>query len=78
MANKNKDVVIVGAVRTPFGRLCGSLRDINSSDLGAVTIREVLKRANVPGKTVGEVFWGVGDISILCRIYLLHPQPVSL
>ncbi len=64
MANKNNDVVIVSALRTPFGRYCGSLRDIDYYDLGAIPMREVLKRVNVPGKTVGEVFWGVGDTSV--------------
>ncbi len=64
MVNKNNDVVIVSALRTPYGRYCGSLRDIDYYDLGAIPMREVLKRVNVPGKTVGEVFWGVGDTSV--------------
>lgn len=64
MPNSN-DVVIVGAVRTPFGRYGGSLRDIDYYDLGAIPMVEVLKRVNMePGSgIVGEVFWGVGDTS---------------
>lgn len=64
MPNSN-DVVIVGAVRTPFGRYGGALRDIDYFDLGAIPMVEVLKRINMePGSgIVDEVFWGVGDTS---------------
>jgi acetyl-CoA C-acetyltransferase len=65
MANSN-DVVIVSAVRTPFGRFGGSLRDIDYYELGAIPMREVLKRVNVSPDQVDEVFWGVGDTSA-CR-----------
>ena len=64
MPNSN-DIVIVGAVRTPFGRYGGSLRDIDYYDLGAIPMVEVFKRVNMePGSgIVDEVFWGVGDTS---------------
>ena len=65
MADKN-DVVIVSAVRTPFGRFGGSLRDIDYYELGAIPMREVLKRVNLSPDKVDEVFWGVGDTSA-CR-----------
>ncbi len=65
MANSN-DVVIVSAVRTPFGRFGGSLRDIDYYELGAIPMREVLQRVNVSPDAVNEVFWGVGDTSA-CR-----------
>ena len=57
------DVVIVSAVRTPFGRYGGSLKDIDYYDLGAIPMREVLKRGNLSPDVVDEVFWGVGDTS---------------
>jgi len=60
----NEDgVVIVSAVRTPFGRYGGSLKDIDYYDLGAIPMREVLKRVNLNPDMVDEVFWGVGDTS---------------
>ena len=65
MADKN-DVVIVSAVRTPFGRFGGSLRDIDYYELGAIPMREVLKKVNLSPDKVEEVFWGVGDTSA-CR-----------
>jgi acetyl-CoA C-acetyltransferase len=69
VVNKNSDVVIVSALRTPFGRYGGSLRDIDYFDLGAIPIREVLKRVNVAPNTVAEVFWGVGDTSPCKDVY---------
>ncbi|MBP1707588.1 MAG: acetyl-CoA acetyltransferase [Chloroflexi bacterium] len=69
MVNKNSDVVIVSALRTPFGRYGGSLRDIDYFDLGAIPIRQVLKRVNVAPNTVAEVFWGVGDTSPCKDVY---------
>lgn len=65
MANSN-DIVIVSAVRTPFGRYGGSLRDFDYYELGAIPMREVLKRVNFSPDKVDEVFWGVGDTSA-CR-----------
>jgi acetyl-CoA C-acetyltransferase len=65
MVNDN-DVVIVGAVRTPFGRYGGSLTDFDYYELGAIPMRELLKRTGVKPDLVNEVFWGVGDTSA-CR-----------
>jgi acetyl-CoA C-acetyltransferase len=54
-----RDVVVVSAVRTPFGKFGGTLRDIPSIELGAMVIREVLKRVNVKGEEVEETYYGV-------------------
>lgn len=35
------DIVMVSAVRTPFGRYGGSLKDFDYFDLGAIPMREV-------------------------------------
>ncbi len=43
----DKEIVIVSAARTPFGRYCGSLREYDYFDLGAIPIMEVLKRVNL-------------------------------
>ena len=66
---KEKEVVIVSAVRTPFGRYGGSLRDIDFYDLGAIPMKEVLKRVNLEPGIVDEVFWGVGDTSQTKDVY---------
>jgi hypothetical protein len=49
-----KDIVIVSAVRTPFGRYCGSLREYDFFDLGALPMKEVITRVNVSGEQVDE------------------------
>ena len=64
-----KDIVIVSAVRTPFGRYCGSLKEYDYFDLGALPMKEVLNRVNVKGDQVDEVFWGVGDTSVCKDVY---------
>ena len=64
-----KDIVIVSAVRTPFGRYCGSLREYDYFDLGALPMKEVLARVHVAGNQVDEVYWGVGDTSVCKDVY---------
>ncbi len=64
-----KDIVIVSAVRTPFGRYCGSLKEYDYFDLGALPMKEVLERVHVPGDQVDEVYWGVGDTSVCKDVY---------
>jgi len=56
---EKNDVVVVSAVRTPFGKFGGTLKDIPSIDLGAMVIREVLQRVNVKGGEVEETYYGV-------------------
>lgn len=58
---KDDDVVCVSAVRTPFGRFGGSLKDIDIYDLGATVMKEVLDRIKIDPSLIGEVWWGVGD-----------------
>lgn len=60
----DKDIVMISAARTPFGRYGGSLKDENVYDLGAITMKEVVNRANAEPSAVQEIFWGVGDTSV--------------
>jgi acetyl-CoA C-acetyltransferase len=64
-----RDVVVVSAVRTAFGKFGGSLRDFDCYDLGALVMREVLERVQVPGAAVDEIYWGVGDTSPCKDVY---------
>lgn len=52
------EVVIIAAVRTPIGSFGGALSTLSATDLGAVAIREVLKRAGVGADQVQEVYMG--------------------
>lgn len=51
-------VAIVSAVRTAVGSYQGSLAGISAVELGAVVIKEALKRAKIQGKQVDEVIMG--------------------
>ena len=53
-----KQVVIVSAARTPFGKFGGGLKALKASDLGGLAIREALKRAGIEGGQVDEVVFG--------------------
>jgi acetyl-CoA C-acetyltransferase len=50
--------VIVSAVRTPFGKLGGGLKDYEAPQLGAVAIRAALDRAGIPDGDVEYVTMG--------------------
>ena len=51
--------VIVGFARTPFGRFQGTLKAVPAVELGALALREALRRAGVPGEDVDYVFMGM-------------------
>ncbi len=50
--------VIVAAARTPIGAFLGSLSSLSAPQLGAVVVREVVKRAGVQPDQVDEVIMG--------------------
>ena len=50
--------VILSACRTPIGTLLGDLCAVSAPELGAVVIRDALKRADVPAAQVDEVIMG--------------------
>ena len=54
----NREVVIVGALRTPVGRRNGRLKGIHAVELAAITLREVVKRARIEASQVEQVLWG--------------------
>jgi acetyl-CoA C-acetyltransferase len=53
-----RDVVIVGARRTPIGSFLGSLAGVPATQLGATAIRAALAHAKVAPGDVGEVLMG--------------------
>lgn len=54
-----KEIVIVSAARTPFGKFGGALKDIKAVELGGLAIKEALKRAGIQGNQVDEVVFGM-------------------
>ncbi|HEX8801960.1 MAG TPA: acetyl-CoA C-acyltransferase, partial [Terriglobales bacterium] len=53
-----EDVVIVSAVRTPIGKFQGSLSDLTAPQLGAIVVREAVKRAGIEPASVSESIMG--------------------
>jgi acetyl-CoA C-acetyltransferase len=53
-----KDVVILSAVRTPIGAFAGGLMDIPAVELGAVSARAAVERANLSPEDIDEVIFG--------------------
>lgn len=53
-----KEVVIVSAARTPIGAYQGALSSLSAPQLGAIAIKEAIKRANIKPEDVSEVIMG--------------------
>src|SRR5882672_4559799 len=53
-----KEAVIVSAVRTPVGKFLGALKGFKATELGAIVVREAVKRAGVSPDAVDEVIMG--------------------
>jgi len=58
MAAQRREVLIVGGARTPIGKFQGTLANTPAPDLGAVAVREAVKRAAIPLELVEEVIIG--------------------
>ena len=59
-----KEVVIVSGVRLPVGSFGGSLKDISAIDMGAMVVKEAVKRAGIEPSDVDETIVGqVGQIA---------------
>jgi acetyl-CoA C-acetyltransferase len=52
------DVVIISGCRTPVGKFQGSLSDFTAPQLGALVVREAVKRANLDSALVDECIMG--------------------
>lgn len=54
-----RDVVIIGAARTPIGRFQGGLATVPAPRLGSVAIAEAVRRSRIPRDQIDEVYMGV-------------------
>src|SRR5689334_5679518 len=50
--------VILSACRTPIGSFGGVFKDLSAADLGAVVIREAIRRADIKAADIGDVIMG--------------------
>ncbi|OAJ59752.1 thiolase family protein [Paraburkholderia ginsengiterrae] len=53
-----REVVICNPVRTPVGAFGGSLKEVPATELGAVAVRETLKRSGLDGAALASVVMG--------------------
>ena len=53
-----KEVVIVSAARTPIGNFGGVLNGMSAVQLGAIAVKEAIKRAGIDPATIDEVLFG--------------------
>lgn len=58
METITREVILVGACRTPVGTFNGTLQDEPAVNLGAIVMGEALKRAGIKGDQVDEVVFG--------------------
>ena len=66
---------IIAAVRTPVGRIRGVLSDVPAHELGALAVKEAVKRAGIDGAIIDEVIYGnlyAHDIANMARYVTLE------
>ncbi|RNB87872.1 thiolase family protein [Brevibacillus fluminis] len=75
MTYARKDVYVTAAVRTPIGKLGGSLKHVANDELCAIVLDAALKRTHVPGSEVDGVIMGnvvsAGPFINIARVGLL-------
>jgi acetyl-CoA C-acetyltransferase len=53
-----REAVIVSAARTPTGKFLGALKGFSATDLGAIAVREAVRRAGIEAASVDECIMG--------------------
>jgi len=53
-----RETVIISAVRTPTGKFLGGLKDLKAPELGAIAVREAVRRAGIDPAIVNECILG--------------------
>ena len=53
-----KDLYVVNCCRTAIGSFGGSLKNTPATEMGAIVVKEALKRANVAPENVDELMFG--------------------
>ncbi|MGH7922833.1 MAG: thiolase family protein [Candidatus Dormibacteraceae bacterium] len=53
-----RDAVIVEAVRTPFGKRNGALKDVHPVELGTLVLKDLVARTGIDPGSVDDIVWG--------------------
>ena len=70
MAGLEKEIVILSAVRTPFGKFCGALKDLTATELGVIAGRAAIERAGAGAEEIDHVIFGNAQQTSADAIYL--------
>ena len=70
MAGLEKEIVILSAARTPFGKFCGVLKDLTATELGVIAGRAAIERAGVRPEEIDHVIFGNAQQTSPDAIYL--------
>ncbi len=52
---------IIDAIRTPFGNFGGTLKSVRTDDLGAIPIKELIKRTEIDASKINDVILGCAN-----------------
>ncbi len=61
--NREREVVVVDAVRTPIGRYGGALASVRPDDLAATVVKALVERTGVDPQRIDDVFFGAANQS---------------
>ena len=56
-----RQAVIVDAVRTPIGKYGGFLKSVRPDDLGALVMREAIRRTRLDQGSIDDVYFGCSN-----------------
>src|SRR5436309_14026895 len=70
MPGLEKEIVVLSAVRTPFGKFCGALKDLSAPELGVITGSTAIVRAGVRPEEIDNVIFGDAQQSSVDALYL--------
>jgi acetyl-CoA C-acetyltransferase len=82
---KRTEAYIIDAVRTPVGKYGGVLRDMRPDDLGALPIRALMQRTQLPPECIAEILFGCANqagednrnVARMCTLLAGLPYSVS-
>ena len=55
---ESREAVIISAARTPTGKFQGLLKGFSATDLGAIAVKEAVRRAGIAPENIDEVIMG--------------------
>ena len=55
------DTYIIDAIRTPIGNFGGTLKDVRTDDLAAITIKELIQRTTIDSSKIDDVILGCAN-----------------